>query len=140
MNSPIDIDQKTLDDILNLFKKNSTVYEPMQKLINASGFKKYSREQVNKCLEILVSLHNFEGVEEDDKLFVDNTFYFSRLKDLRLISKQRIDQKTKRFKWVVSKSLDRVVSDVELTCKYKMSDYFLKLFACLLYTSPSPRD
>ena len=105
VNSPIDIDQKTLDDILNLFKKNSTVYEPMQKLINASGFKKYSREQVNKCLEILVSLHNFEGVEEDDKLFVDNTFYFSRLKDLRLISKQRIDQKTKRFKWVVSLSL-----------------------------------
>ena len=129
VSTPIDIGKDTLDKLEAVFKSNSTVYEPLQKLIKASGFKKYSKEQVNRCLEILVTVHNLDGVEEEDRLFVDNTFYFSRLQQLGLISKRRMGKGSGRFEWIGSKSLSRVVNDIKNQHDYRMSDYFLKLFA-----------
>lgn len=129
VNSPIEIADSELIEIENIYKKNSTIWSPLNKLLYGSKFRRFNAEQIAKCLELLVMIATQRRINEREPVFLENTFYFSRLKDVGLITKQKDQSSPNGFNWVISKALGDSSKEVHSRYGYNLSDYFLKLFS-----------
>ena len=100
------------------------------KLLYESKFKRFTGQQVNKCLELLVQTSLQDGVGEKEALFSENMYYFQRLRDVTLIQKQktRVDGQ-KDFRWVIHKRMQEAIRAVEAKYHRGVSDYLLKVYA-----------
>lgn len=129
VSSPIQIAETELKEIENIYRNRSTVWSPIQKLIYGSKFRRFNNEQIAKCLELLVMVSTQKRINEREKIFVDNAFYFSRLKDVGLITKRKDTAASNGFNWVASKGIEVCVERVYEKFGYYLSDYLLKIFA-----------
>lgn len=129
VSSPIEISEAVLDDLKSTIVSDPTVWSPMQKLLKGSRFKNYNEEQISKCLELLVVLHTQKGVNENEPVFKENKYYFSRLKETGLINKKKDSSSSNNFSWVSSPSIYKCANKIKLKFGYNFQDYFLKLFS-----------
>ena len=126
VNTPVDVSPDELDRIKKYIEKNNALSSALNKLIYESKFKKFTSEQVGKCLEILVQTSLHGGFTEEDELFRDNKHYFQRLKESQFLQKQRMSKK--EFKWVVKSEFQRTFDEIDRNFNKSLSDYILKLY------------
>ena len=129
VDSPIEISEAELDEIRKIVERDPEIARSMKRLIKESSFKRFTKRQVEKCLELLVQVGLRGGVSEDDDLFAQNAFYFQRLNDVSLIQKQRTTKSSRSFLWTLRKRLRDAVDEVSSKYSRSLSDYFLKLYA-----------
>ncbi|OUS13553.1 hypothetical protein A9Q89_02610 [Gammaproteobacteria bacterium 53_120_T64] len=129
VNTPIEIKEDILKEIKNIFEKDHIVGSSLTRLLKESYFKKFNQEQVHKCLELIMVVFTQEYVSEADRVFSDNKYYFSRLKECGFIQKRRSKDFENGFVWVVSKRVIKLSDEVREQFGFSMPDYFLKLFS-----------
>lgn len=130
INTPIEISRDVLDNIKAELEKDGSLKKGLSDLVFRSSFQKYTQEQVAKCLDLLIQTGMHEGVSEQDKLFLDNSFYFRRLLDVGLIQKSRVNlgEREVRFKWVLHAKLKRAAESVREKHRLGLNDYLLKIY------------
>ena len=134
VNTPIKLHEDELLEIKNKLEDDPAIAAQLSKLIYGSKFKKFTEEQITKCLELLVQTYLQGGVRESDVLFLDNKHYFLRLRDTMLIQKQKVKSDDKEtFQWVVHKKLRKIIDEIESEYKRGISDYLLKIYGKKAY-------
>jgi hypothetical protein len=128
VNTPIEMDEAKLQQIKGVIESDEMLKSAFKKLVFESRFKKFNREQVAKCVELLVQTSLHHGVREDDVLFLDSKFYFGRLRELGLIQKRK-EGPPKSFKWVIHSRLQTRLDEVHKKFGENINDYLLKLYA-----------
>jgi hypothetical protein len=128
VDSPIAIGESELEEIRKIIERDPDTASAIKRLRLESSFKRFTKQQVEKCLELLVQIGLRGGVSEDDDLFIQNAFYFQRLNQVTLIQKQRKVKTSRSFLWALRKRLNDAVEEVRSKYKRSLSDYFLKLY------------
>lgn len=128
INTPIDISDALLADIRSIIDQDSALKSSLNKLIFESKFKSYTQDQVRKCLELLITVLNQDGVTERDRLFLENQFYFLLLRDVGLIQKAKRKEGASVLRWVGHHRLQRAVIAIQSKHGLSPSDYLLKLY------------
>jgi hypothetical protein len=131
INSPVEIDEKTLAGIRAEIESNKALAANFRTLLAGSSFEGLTGKQVQKCIELLVQVHANDGVFEQDRLFDHNQLYFARLKDCQLIQKSRATHANykAKFKWVLHKRFQERTLAVKQRFNYGLQDYLFKLYA-----------
>lgn len=137
VDTPIEIDVKTLTEIRSVIESDPALLESINKLVYGSKFKRYTARQVDKCLELLIQTSIHEGINELDRLFDDNKYYFNRLRECSLIQKRRRKAADgfDTFDWVVHSRLHRVSEAVRNDFGFTINDYLLKVYAATSYST-----
>ena len=135
VDSPIEIPEKTLSDIKRMWESNSAIKSSFNKLLQGSKFKKFSKRQIAKCLELMVHVDTHSGISEEDKQFRDNMYYFDVLRNNDLIQKKL----TKRsgIMWILRERLLKAISSINDKYGYNIQDYLLKIYAYKDYDAES---
>jgi len=128
IDTPIEIPASELNSIRIILEKDLEIAAALSKLRFESSFKRFTGRQVLKCLELLVQVGLRGGVPEADELFIQNAFYFQRLKDVSLIQKQKSTDNKNAFVWTLRKRLKNAVNEIQLKFRRSLSDYFLKIY------------
>ncbi len=128
VDSPIAIGDSELEGIRKIIERDPEIASAIKRLRVESSFKRFTKQQVEKCLELLVQIGLRGGVSENDDLFMQNGFYFQRLNEVALIQKQRTLKTSRNFLWALRKRLNDAVEEVQEKYKRSLSDYFLKLY------------
>ncbi len=128
VNTPIEITEEKLNDVRLVIESDPALKSSFNKLVYESKFKNFNREQVAKCVELLVQTSLQNGIGENDVLFLDSTFYFGRLRDLGLIQKRK-EGVGKAFKWVIHYRLQGKLDQIQHKYNFGINDYLLKLYA-----------
>ncbi len=138
VNTPLELDAQELQGIQEDLESDPTLKESLTKLVKLSTFKKYTREQIAKCLELLVQTTLQRGISEDDHLFVNNPFYFQRLRESGLLQQKKVTTDAKKtFKWTISKRLQNTFDVIQSKYNRAVSDYLLKIYAFAGYSDRS---
>lgn len=133
---PVELPESELDAIRAVFEQDSSLRKSLNKLLFETRFKRFTQEQIARCLELLVQVHGQGGVGEDDQLFAQNTFYFQVLKAAELIQKER--RPKKRLAWNIHANMKRAIQRVQQAQpKRSLADYLLKLYAFKGYSIES---
>ena len=128
VDAPIDISDETLSDIKLVLEDNPAIKSSFNKLLKGSKFKRYSKQQISKCLELMVHVDNHNGISEEDKQFIDNTYCFQALKNNDLIQKKK-SPKGCGFVWVLRDRLRKAISLIYDKHRLNIQDYLLKIYA-----------
>ncbi len=137
VDSPIEISEEALEDIRKAFASDPAIAQSINKLIYGSLFKRFTQEQVAKCLELLVHIGMQGGIAELDREFVSNKYYFQVLRECGLIQKQRLGH-TSSLKWSMSGRMRHTAKIVSDRHGLSPHDYLLKLYAYKSYGSAAP--
>lgn len=131
VDTPVDISEAELNAIRHEFEGRDALKSSLNKLLKESHFKRFTAQQISRCLELLVQLYVNNGVFERDTLFQTNTHYFLRLRDNQLIQKRKEQHKTygNTFAWTVHSRLLDAIKAVKERFKREPQEYFLKIFA-----------
>jgi hypothetical protein len=142
VDTPIEIETNTLAEIKTLIESDETLLESFNKLIYESKFKRYTAHQVAKCLELLIQTSIHEGVNEIDRLFDENKFYFNRLRECSLIQKRKrkASDGSDTFDWVVHSRLHNASESIKKRVGLTINDYLLKIYASSGYTVRAPES
>jgi len=127
VNSPIDISETELKQIQDILESDEGNAVAFRKLLHESKFKRYTSQQIFKCLEILVQIALRDGIAEGDRVFQENLFYFQRLKETSLLQKRKGTANAK-FLWTIHSRLKRKTDDVLKRFDRSASDYLLKIY------------
>jgi hypothetical protein len=130
VDAPVEISQAELDRIKAEIEHDPAVKDALNKLLTLSSFKRFTREQTTKCVELLVQTYVSEGVFEQTRLFDLNKHYFMRLKEEHLIQKRKENHPTygSTHSWVVRSQLQQAFERVKTRTGYSPQDYFLKIY------------
>ena len=135
---PIAISDTELAAIKATLEGDSALKSSFNKLVFESKFKRYTGQQVVRCLEMLVQAALQAGVSEDDGLFTANRYYFQHLRDLSLIQKRKAKSpQGALFRWVVHSRLQNAIDAIAAKYRRSISDYLLKLYGGGNYTTPA---
>jgi hypothetical protein len=140
IDAPIEIDRATLDIVKAEVERDDFVKSALHKLVYGSKFESYTKEQISKCLSLLVQTSMHDGITEADKLFLENKFHFKRLHDVGLIQKgQSINPEAQdSFEWVIHSRLQKTIDTIEAKFKLGITHYLLKLYGGKDYGAPPP--
>src|SRR5262249_51245956 len=105
---PVEVPEQVLIAIKKKLEGSPEVKAALNRLLYRSRFRRYSNEQIAKCLEVLVNVFVQNGIAELDRQFAENAFYFQVLKDAGLIQKQKA-KKGRRFRWNLSQPFANIV-------------------------------
>jgi hypothetical protein len=89
IDAPIEIPVERLALVKEELERDGALKSSLNKLVFESKFKRYTHEQVLRCLELLIHTSLQNTVSEDDRLFIENKYHFMRLRDVSLIQKAR---------------------------------------------------
>jgi len=129
VDSPVEVPENTLIEIKKTLEGSQDVKAALNKLLYESRFRRrYSNEQIAKCLELLVHIFVQSGIAEVDKQFAEGSFYFQVLRDAGLIQKQRA-RDGRPFRWNLSESLSNIIRLITKRYNLTPADYLLKLYA-----------
>lgn len=126
VDTPIDVSKEELNRIREYIDSNSVLAAALNKLVYESKFKKFTSEQVAKCLELLVHISLQNGVSESDLLFRENSHYFQRLKNCQFL--QKMKSKNKELFWAIRVQFQQVFDSIERDFGRSISDYLLKIY------------
>ena len=144
VDSPVQIKSTELDSIKAEIERDRVVAASLNKLTYESRFKRFTSEQVAKCLELLVHVTLQDGISETDNLFSDNAFYFKHLRDSRLLQKRKgtklrspevhnlrtqHQEKGAVFEWVTHSLFSKKIDEISDIFNRPISDYLLKIYA-----------
>lgn len=130
VDAPVEISQTELDRIKAEIEQDPAVKDALNKLLTLSSFKRFTREQTTKCVELLVQTYVSDGMFEQTRLFDLNKHYFMRLKEEHLIQKRKENHPTygSTHSWVVRSQLQQAFERVKHRTGYSPQDYFLKIY------------
>ena len=128
VNSPVEISEDQLSDIRKTIESDPANNSAMKKLLFGSRFQNYNEQQIRKCLEIIVQISLRNGVSEKDIFFVENAFYFQRLKEVSLLQKRKGGPQNAKFCWTIHNLLQSKFSDINAKSRLSPSDYLLKIY------------
>jgi hypothetical protein len=128
VDSPLEVPESTLVEIKKTLEGSPEVRSALNKLLYESRFRRYSNEQIAKCLELLVHISVQNGIAEIDRQFTESSFYFQVLRDAGLIQKQR-GKKGRPFRWNLSQSFANIIRLVAKRHALNPADYLLKIYA-----------
>jgi hypothetical protein len=120
--NPVLIDKTTLRKIYQILKRNLTLSDGINEILD------YSMSVTNKgeCLQLLVQIFIQKNINEDSELFQEKISYFQVLAKAGLIT--RNEEFGKKSSWSVSKELVEFNAVIYREFGYSLDDYFLKLF------------
>lgn len=128
VDSPVEIPEDKLYDIRQMIEFDPAIKSSFNKLLYEAKFNRYSKEQIAKCLELIVHIAMQNGISEDDKQFLDNKYYFHVLKEADLIQKQK-PSKGFSLEWGLRDRFRKVISDIFNKHRLNIHDYLLKIYA-----------
>jgi hypothetical protein len=137
IDTPVDIDQQTLWRLKADLERDEIVRNSFSKLTQTSKFERYTKEQIAKCLALLIQVGMHDGISEADKLFDDNKHYFQLLYKANLIEKRRRGGTgdLNAFDWVMGTRLQKATEDIRNKYKLGVNDYLLKIYGFKGYSS-----
>src|SRR5437868_8958500 len=132
----MEIDSSKLASIRNDLERDEALSNSFQKLTQGSKFQSYTKEQIAKCLVLLIQTSIHDGISENDKLFEENKYYFKLLHEADLIQKRkRHADDIISFEWVLHSRLEKAVDLIKDKYRLSINDYLLKLYAWKGYVS-----
>jgi hypothetical protein len=131
IDTPIEIETDILSKIKAVIESDAALRDSFNKLIYGAKFKRYTAEQTAKCLELLIQTSIHEGVNEIDRLFDENKYYFNFLRECGLIQKRRrsASDSVDTFDWVIHSRLQKAAEAVREKFRLTINDYLLKIYA-----------
>ncbi len=120
--NPVSITRDTLKNISQTLAKNLRLSDSLNEILNSS----MSMRRKSECIELLVQIFYEKGYSEDSEVFQKKIYYFDKLKNAGLITKNR--NNNGKTVWDVSKELTDFNTFVYDKFAYYLDDYFLKLF------------
>lgn len=137
VDSPLEVQESTLTEIRKMLEGSPEVKSALNKLLYESRFRRYSNEQIAKCLELLVHIFVQNGIAEIDRQFTESSFYFQVLRDAGLIQKQK-SKKGNFFRWNLSQSFSNIIRLILKRYALNPADYLLKIYAYKGYGDYAP--
>jgi hypothetical protein len=128
VDSPVEISDTVLKDVRVILESDLALRSAFKKLTLSTKFKRFTSEQIARCLELLVHVSVQNGIAEDDRQFLENRFYFQVLRDVGLIQKQK-GKPNQRFQWNLQHRLRQAADAVAKKNGLNLADYLLKLYA-----------
>lgn len=128
VDSPVEIPRDTLESIRAFLEKDEVLKRSFNKLLFETKFSRFSKEQIARCLEVLVQISVQEGIPETDKQFLEHKFYFQKLHDCALIQKQKKGYESSCY-WTLNYRLRTVSEAIFKEHRLALSDYLLKIYA-----------
>jgi hypothetical protein len=140
VDTPIEINETILSKIKSELESDTSLRSSLNELAFRSKFKRYTQEQIAKCFELLIQISIQDGIGEDDRLFIDNKYYFQRLRDVGLIQKSKVNAtshlkekkqtsiNSKQLRWVLRSNLQKAVDNIFTYQGFGVNDYLLKLY------------
>lgn len=137
IDTPVDIDQATLWKIKSDLEQDEIIRNSFSKLTQTSKFEQYTKEQIAKCLALLIQVGMHDGISEADKLFDVNKHYFQLLYKSNLIEKRRRGGTgdLNAFDWVMGTRLQKATEEIRNRYKLGVNDYLLKIYGFKEYPS-----
>jgi hypothetical protein len=136
IDTPMEIDSSKLASIRTDLERDEVLRDSFQKLTQGSKFQSYTKEQIAKCLVLLIQTSIHDGITESDKLFEENKYYFKLLHEATLIQKRkRYADDTSSFEWVLHSRLQKAIEIIKDKYRLSINDYLLKLYAWKGYAS-----
>lgn len=128
VDSPLEVPPQTLAAIRATLEKDDVLKRSFNKLLFETKFSRFSKEQIARCLEVLVQISVQEGIPETDKQFLEHKFYFQKLHNCALIQKQKVARNNNCY-WTLNYRLRAASETVFKENKLALSDYLLKIYA-----------
>src|SRR5262249_19561256 len=100
LDSPISLSDDELADVRSTFESDPPVKAAVTKLLYASRFKRFTAQQINKCLELLAQLQVRGGIAENEPIFALNVPYFHQLREFGFLQKKKGLPKAKGLAFV----------------------------------------
>jgi hypothetical protein len=137
IDTPMEIDSLTLANIRSSLERDESLRNSFQKLTQSSKFQSYTKEQIAKCLVLLIQTSIHDGLTENDKLFEENKYYFKLLDEASLIQKRKrtVADDMNSFEWVIHSRLQKAIDLIKDRYRLSINDYLLKLYAWKGYSS-----
>ena len=128
VNSPVEISESQLSEFKRTIESETANNSALNKLLFESRFQSFNVQQIRKCIEIIVQISLRNGVAEKDVFFVENAFYFQRLKEVGLLQKRKGGPQNAKFCWTIHNRLQNKFSEINAKSRLSPSDYLLKIY------------